>query len=124
MSPQDKREAVEAAVSRAISRTLNAHVDPVLSQDIHRRLSERDKAVAQATNAILALRQPGAEYRRAVKYFLDEPDLRGVVAKAVRASLRERWGIGMKVAGTAQIADDVISAIRLLPESTKGEGRE
>jgi hypothetical protein len=53
MSPQDERETVEAAVHATIVRWSNGEQPKPLK--------------AMVADAILALRQPGAEYRRAVE---------------------------------------------------------
>lgn len=54
---QDQRQEIERFVRGAISRRMAAEVDPVRSFDIRYRLSERDAAVKEAVDGILALMQ-------------------------------------------------------------------
>jgi len=59
-SPHGKevREAVARIVREAIARRMAAEVDPVRSFDIKYRWAERDAAITEATDAILALLTP------------------------------------------------------------------
>ena len=61
----DVRVEVKRAVMAAVSRARASEVDPVRSHNINWRLNERDQAVTEATDAILALlSQPGEGAQR------------------------------------------------------------
>jgi hypothetical protein len=94
MSPQDEREAV--LVKRL--RSLAGRSDSIVAV-----------ALREAADA-LAVRQPGAEYRRGVE------DAARVADEAVR----------LLPFGTEEcaVAASIATAIRLLRESTKGDGRD